>query len=75
MATLEAITEVFEEETTFKRSAADLADAAFLARYSNRTFEALSTRLRTYFQWTSDVGLEVFSAFLASRNTASVRHR
>ena len=36
--------------------------ASFLARYSNRTFEAYRHDLRTYFQWAADAGLEVFDA-------------
>ncbi len=41
---------------------AQLAAAAFLARYSGRTLEAYRHDLRTFFQWTADVGLEVLEA-------------
>ncbi len=63
MTTVQTITEVLTQEEAFNRpSPADLAVAAFLARYSGRTFEAYRHDLRTYFQWASDAGLEVFSA-------------
>jgi integrase/recombinase XerD len=63
MTAVEAITEVLtrDQATTFP-SSADLAAAAFLARYSNRTLEAYRHDLRTYFQWATDTGLEVFAA-------------
>lgn len=41
---------------------AEVAAAAFLARYSGRTLEAYGYDLRTYFQWASDLGLEVLKA-------------
>jgi len=63
MTTLEAITEVLQQgAATFGPTPADLAAAAFLARYSSRTLEAYRHDLRTYFQWASDAGLEVFGA-------------
>ena len=63
MTAVQTITEVLtEEEASSLPSSADLAVAAFLARYSGRTFEAYRHDLRTYFQWASDAGLEVFSA-------------
>jgi site-specific recombinase XerD len=40
---------------------ADIAVAAFLARYSGRTREAYRHDLRTFFQWASDAGLEVLT--------------
>jgi integrase/recombinase XerD len=41
---------------------AQLAAAAFLARYSGRTLDAYRHDLRTFFQWTSDMGLLVLEA-------------
>jgi hypothetical protein len=63
MTAVEAISEVLTKEAaTSVPSPADLAVAAFLARYSNRTFEAYRHDLRTYFQWAANAGLEVFTA-------------
>lgn len=41
---------------------AELAVAAFLARYSGRTLEAYRFDLRYYFQWAADPNLEVLAA-------------
>ncbi|MGH8987796.1 MAG: tyrosine-type recombinase/integrase [Acidimicrobiales bacterium] len=41
---------------------AEVAAAAFLARYSGRTLEAYRYDLRTFSQWAADVGLEVLAA-------------
>jgi len=41
---------------------AQMAAAAFLARYSGRTLETYRYDLRTFFQWCADVGLEVLEA-------------
>ena len=41
---------------------AQVAAAAFLARYSGRTLDAYRFDLRTFFQWASDVGLTVLEA-------------
>jgi integrase/recombinase XerD len=41
---------------------AQLAAAAFLARYSGRTLDAYRCDVRTFFQWASDVGLIVLEA-------------
>ena len=41
---------------------AHLAAAAFLARYRGRTLDAYRYDLRGFFQWASDVGLDVLSA-------------
>ncbi len=41
---------------------AELAAAAFLARYSGRTLEAYRHDLRSFFQWAADVGLEILEA-------------
>ena len=51
MTTVQAISDVLTQESAALPSLADLAAAAFLARYSNRTFEAYRHDLRTYFQW------------------------
>lgn len=63
MTTLESTTmsiqsperEVFVDE-------AQLAAAAFLARYSGRTLDAYRHDLRTFFQWAADIGLAVLEA-------------
>ena len=41
---------------------AQMAAAAYLARYSGRTLETYRYDLRTFFQWCSDFGLEVLEA-------------
>ena len=41
---------------------AQLAAAAFPARYSGRTFEAYRQDLRYFFQWATDQDLEVLAA-------------
>ena len=41
---------------------AQMAAAAFLARYSGRTLETYRYDLRTFFQWCTDLGLEVLGA-------------
>ena len=41
---------------------AEVAAAAFLARYSGRTLDAYRHDLRTFFQWAADVGLLVLEA-------------
>nr|MDP9336985.1 site-specific integrase [Actinomycetota bacterium] len=41
---------------------AELAAAAFLARYNSRTLDAYRHDLRTFFQWAADVGLAVLEA-------------
>jgi hypothetical protein len=45
-----------------RTSEAEIAAAAFLARYSGRTLDAYRHDLRTFFQWSSDVGLAVLDA-------------
>lgn len=54
--TLAIITEdpIFDE--------AQLAAAAFLARYSGRTLDAYRYDLRTFFQWAARVGLSILEA-------------
>jgi Phage integrase, N-terminal SAM-like domain len=41
---------------------AQMAAAAYLACYSGRTLETYRYDLRTYFQWCTDVGLEILEA-------------
>ena len=41
---------------------AELAAAAFLARYRGRTLDAYRSDLRRFFQWATDTGLEVLKA-------------
>src|SRR5579863_4608680 len=41
---------------------AQLAAAAYLARYSGRTLDAYRHDLRTFFQWATDIGLAVLDA-------------
>ncbi len=41
---------------------AELAAAAFLARYQGRTLDAYRYDLRAYFQWAADEGLVILSA-------------
>jgi len=62
MTTLETKTTMVElrQDTSF--DAAQLAAAAFLARYSGRTLDAYRHDLRMFFQWASDNALEVLKA-------------
>ena len=46
----------------FATDEAQLAAAAFLARYSSRTLDAYRHDLRGYFNWTASVGLLVLEA-------------
>ncbi len=41
---------------------AQLAAAAFLARFSGRTLDAYRNDLRAFFQWADDTGFEVLAA-------------
>lgn len=41
---------------------AQMAAAAYLARYGGRTLETYRYDLRTFFQWCTDVGLDVLEA-------------
>ena len=41
---------------------AQMAAAAYLARYSGRTLDAYRYDLRTFFQWCADIGLAVLDA-------------
>jgi site-specific recombinase XerD len=55
-----ALATIIDEESGFDE--AQIAAAAFLARYTGRTLEAYRFDLRTYFQWAADVGLTVLEA-------------
>ena len=48
--------------TTTSLGEAELAAAAFLARYRGRTLDAYRHDLRTFFQWAADVSLSVLEA-------------
>jgi site-specific recombinase XerD len=43
-------------------SEAEIAAAAFLSRYNGRTLEAYRHDLRAFFQWASDVGIDVLDS-------------
>jgi hypothetical protein len=51
---------------------AQLAAAAILARYSGRTLDAYRHDLRSFFQWTSDTGIECEFALCAARCSRGV---
>jgi len=63
------MTAIYSTPTSLQRLDADgafdeaqLAAAAFLARYSGRTLDAYRHDLRGFFQWSTDVGLTVLAA-------------
>jgi integrase/recombinase XerD len=63
------MTTIYSTSTSLQRLDADgafdeaqLAAAAFLARYSGRTLDAYRHDLRGFFQWSADVGLTVLAA-------------
>src|SRR4051795_2373350 len=63
------MTTIYSTPTSLQRldadgalDAAQLAAAAFLARYSGRTLDAYRHDLRGFFQWSADVGLTVLAA-------------
>ena len=63
------MTTIYSTPTSLQRLDADgafdeaqLAAAAFLARYSGRTLDAYRHDLRGFFQWSADVGLTVLTA-------------
>ena len=63
------MTAIYSTATSLQRLDADgaldeaqLAAAAFLARYSGRTIDADRHDLRGFFQWSADVGLTVLAA-------------
>lgn len=49
-------------EHDFLPEEAELAAAAFLARYQGRTLDAYRYDLRAFFQWAADQALEVLKA-------------
>ena len=53
---------------------AQVAAAAFLARYSGRTLDAYRYDLRTFFQWAADVGLAVLEATAPPHRALPHRH-
>ncbi len=62
MTTVQSATLAVELPTGDPHREADIAAAAFLARYSGRTLESYRYDLRSYFQWATDVGLAVMEA-------------
>ena len=63
MTAVQAVNEVLiRDDGSTMPNLEDLAAAAFLARYSGRTFEAYRHDLRTYFQWAADAGFDVITA-------------
>ncbi len=63
------MTTIYSTPTSLQRLDADgafdeaqLAAAAFLARYSGRTLDAYRHDLRGFFQWSADIGLTVLAA-------------
>ena len=63
------MTTIYSTPTSLQRLDADgafdeaqLAAAAFLARYSGRTLDAYRHDLRGFFEWSADVGLTVLAA-------------
>jgi integrase/recombinase XerD len=62
MTTLAASTTTIQSVHTQPLDEAEVAAAAFLARYSGRTLDAYRHDLRTFFQWAADVGLAVLQA-------------
>ena len=57
---LSSTVDSFDPTGSFDEAA--LAAAAFLARYNGRTLDAYRHDLRTFFQWSADVGLAVLDA-------------
>jgi site-specific recombinase XerD len=55
-------TEITTGEADWSPDEAQLAAAAFLARYRDRTLEAYRYDLRSFFQWADDHGLNVLAA-------------
>ncbi len=53
---------------------AEVAAAAFLARYSGRTLDAYRYDLRTFFQWASDAHLAVLEAQRPHIELIAARH-
>jgi site-specific recombinase XerD len=49
-------------QTSLVASEAEIAAVAFLSRYRGRTLESYRHDLRTFFQWASDIGIDVLEA-------------
>ncbi len=62
MTTIESTTIIQVAEHEHVADPAQLAAAAFLARYSGRTLDAYRHDLRGFFPWAADVGLAVLEA-------------
>lgn len=62
MTTIETTTTVERPGAGFKVDDARLAAVSFLARYSGRTLEAYRHDLRGYFQWASNIDVDVLKA-------------
>ncbi len=62
MSTAETISFAVELAGPDSPNQAEVAAAAFLARYSGRTLEAYRYDLRSFFQWAADLGLDVLCA-------------
>ncbi len=59
MKTIDATSTVIDlADATAPFDEAQLAAAAFLARYSGRTLDAYRHDLRSFFQWTTDTELQ-----------------
>ena len=59
---LTAPTDITSGEPGWSPDEAQLAAAAFVARYRDRTLEAYRDDLRSFFQWADDHGLDVLAA-------------
>ena len=62
MTTIASATTMIEAPFESAFDEAQLAAAAFLARYSGRTLEAYRHDLRGFFQWATDSGVDVLAA-------------
>jgi hypothetical protein len=76
MTTIETTTTTVQSpEPEYFADEAQLAAAAFLARYSGRTLDAYRQDLRGFFQWTADVGLAVLEATAHTSSSTGLRSR
>jgi integrase/recombinase XerD len=60
--TLDSAARTIQAPTPERFNEAEMAAAAFLARYSGRTLDAYRHDLRTFFQWVGDKRLDVLAA-------------
>ena len=65
MTLLAPTNEIPSDEAGWSPDEAQLAAAAFLARYRDRTLEAYRYDLRSFFQWADDHHLDVLAAIRA----------